>query len=321
MKRNLIFRIFGLVFWFGLLTMHAFPQATGKLTGQVTDKKSGEKLIGLTVKVNGTTMGASTNVEGRYTLSGLPPGDYRITLSYIGYHTKNITGIRVEAGQSTTVDAVMEDAGIQSLKEVVVTASVRRESLNGLYARQRNSSSISDGISADQIRRSADKNTSDVLKRVSGASIQDNKFVIVRGLADRYNTTTLNNAALPSSEPDRKAFSFDIVPSNLVDNVIINKTAQPDLPGDFSGGVVQIATKDFPEENFMSLSYGTTVNSQSSFSPMLSGPRGKYDWLGFGSGDRQLPPNFPSKKTYNSLDNPRKLALSRNFSNSWGITN
>ncbi|HEY0899178.1 MAG TPA: TonB-dependent receptor, partial [Sphingobacteriaceae bacterium] len=171
----------------------------------------------------------------------------------------------------------------------------------------------------DQIRRSPDKNTSEVLKRVSGTSIQDNKFVIVRGLADRYNTTTLNNSSLPSSEPDRKAFSFDIVPSNLVDNVIINKTAQPDLPGDFSGGVVQISTKDFPEENFLSLSYGTTVNSQSSFSPMMSGARGKYDWLGFGSAKRQLPDNFPSKTRYNNLNNSQKFALSQDFNNSWGI--
>ncbi len=319
LKRNVIFRIFGLGLGFGLLTMHAFPQATGKLTGQVTDRRSGETLIGLTVKITGTTTGASTDAVGRYTLSGLPPGEYGIILSYIGYQTKTITGIRVEAGQSTTVDVVMEEGG-KRLNEVVVTATARQESLNGLYARQKNSSSISDGISGDQIRRSTDKNTSEVLKRVSGTSIQDNKFVIVRGLADRYNATTLNNAALPSSEPDRKAFSFDIVPSSLVDNVIINKTAQPDLPGDFSGGVVQIATKDFPEENVMSLSYGTSVNSQSSFNPMLSGPRGKYDFLGFGSGDRQLPGSFPSKKAYNSLDDSRKFALSQEFNNSWGIS-
>lgn len=316
-----MFRLMGLVWGFAFLAINGFPQSAGKVTGQVTDKKTGETLIGLTVKITGTTLGASTNVEGRYTLSGLKPGTYGLTFTYIGYKTKEITGVMVEAGKPATVDVVMEEAGTQSLKEVVVTATVRQESLNGLYARQKNASSIGDGISADQIRRSPDKSASEVLKRVSGASIQDNKFVIVRGLADRYNTTTLNNATLPSSEPDRKAFSFDIVPSNLVDQVMINKTARPDLPGDFSGGVVQIATKDFPEEDFMSLSYGTTVNSQSSFNPMMSGPRGKYDWLGFGSGDRRLPATFPSKKTYNSLDNPRKFALSQDFNNSWGISN
>jgi hypothetical protein len=134
-KRNRIFRMFGLVLWFGLMSIHAFPQATGKLTGQVTDKKTGETLIGLTVRITGTAVGASTNVEGRYTLPGLAPGVYGITLSYIGYQSKNVTGIRIEAGKSTTVDVVMDEAGTQSLKEVVVTATVRQESLNGLYRR------------------------------------------------------------------------------------------------------------------------------------------------------------------------------------------
>ena len=318
-KKNLIFKSLGILLWLVLLVTAAFPQTTGKITGQVTDKKTGEPLIGLTVKILGSTQGASTNIEGRYTLPGLKPGAYTLTFSYIGYQTKNITDIEVVADKSTLSDVIMEEAETQKLKEVVVVATVRQESLNGLYAKQKNNSSISDGISADQIRRSPDKNTSEVLKRVSGTSIQDNKFVIVRGLADRYNTTTLNNSSLPSSEPDRKAFSFDIVPSNLVDNVIINKTAQPDLPGDFSGGVVQITTKDFPEENFLSLSYGTTVNSQSSFNPMMSGARGKYDWLGFGSSKRQLPENFPSKTRYNSLNNSQKFALSQNFNNSWGM--
>jgi outer membrane receptor protein involved in Fe transport len=144
----------------------------------------------------------------------------------------------------------MEETATQSLNEVVVTATYRQETVGALYAQQKNAISISSGIVADQIRRSPDRNTSEVLKRVSGTSIQDGKFIVIRGLSDRYNTALLNNAILPSSEPDRKAFSFDIVPSNLVDRIVISKTASPDLPGDFAGGVTQIITKDIPDRNF-----------------------------------------------------------------------
>ena len=130
---------------------------------------------------------------------------------------------------------------------------------------QKNSANVSDGISAETIKRTPDKNTSDVLKRISGASIQDNRFVIVRGLNDRYNTALLNGAPLPSSESDRKAFSFDIFPSNMIDNLVITKTASPDLPGDFAGGVIQINTKSVPEKDFQAISVGTGYNTITTF--------------------------------------------------------
>jgi len=126
---------------------------------------------------------------------------------------------------------------------------------------KKNSANVSDGISAETIKRTPDKNTSDVLKRISGASIQDNRFVIVRGLNDRYNAAFLNGAPLPSSESDRKAFSFDIFPSNMLDNLIITKTASPDLPGDFAGGVLQINTKSVPDKDFQTISIGTGYNT------------------------------------------------------------
>jgi hypothetical protein len=260
-KQIVIIRILSFSIFFSLISLTVFGQQSGKISGKVTDKKTGETLIGLTVKVEGTTNGVFTDVEGRYTLNNLKTGKQAIIFSYIGYKGKNITDVEVAEGKVTTLNVVMEEAGEQ-LAEVVITATARQESIGALYAQQKNSVTVSSGISSEQIRKSPDRNTSEVLKRVSGTSIQDNKFVIVRGLSDRYNSARLNNATLPSSEPDRKAFSFDIVPSNLVDNLIINKTASPDLPGDFSGGLVTINTKDFPDENFFnfSLGLGSTVS-------------------------------------------------------------
>ncbi|WP_069658157.1 TonB-dependent receptor [Arcticibacter eurypsychrophilus] len=321
MKNYFILKITGLLIF---LTLHLFTvsaQSVGKITGKVTDKKTGETLIGLTVKVQGAVKATSTDVEGRYTISGLAAGKYTLVFSYVGFSTKNVSDIIVRESQVTNADIVMEEAeGGQSLSEVVITATARQESVGALYAIQKASVRVSDGISAEQIRRSPDRNTSDVLKRVSGASIQDNKFIIIRGLSDRYNTTLLNNAPLPSSEPDRKAFSFDIIPANLVDQIVINKTAAADLPGDFAGGVIQIKTRDFPEKKIISLNYSTTYNTESTFKDFKGSERGKYDFLGFDDGTRKLPSSFPSNRTnYTNSSIDQRVAYSKAFKNTWAV--
>jgi len=293
-----------------------FGQATGKISGKVTDKKTGEALIGLTVKIASAGKGAATDVEGRYVIGGLATGRYSLELSYLGYPTKRISDIDVKAGAITNLDVIMEEATGQQLEQVVVNVSAKQESISGLYAQQKNSVSISSGIVAEQIRRSPDRNTSEVLKRVSGTSIQDGKFVIIRGLADRYNTALINNSILPSSEPDRRAFSFDIVPSNLIDKVIISKTASPDLPGDFAGGVTQIITKDIPDRNFFGIAITSGYNSQSTFKNFRSNGRNATDFLGFDDGSRKLPSAFPaSRQVYASAGIDKKVEYSKLLNN------
>lgn len=319
MKHNVILRILSFQILFLFSTLTANSQQTGRIAGKVSDTKTAETLIGLTIKIAGTTSGASTDVEGRYAFANLTPGKYSLIFSYIGYQTKNITDIEVLAGKTTNLDVIMEEAGSQALSEVVITATIRQESISGLYAQQKNSISISSGITSELIRRTPDRNTSEVLKRVSGASIQDNKFVIIRGLADRYNSSMLNNAVLPSSEPDRKAFSFDIIPANLIDRIVVNKTASADLPGDFAGGVVQVITRDVPEENFINASVSFGYNSQSTFKDFNSNARNKFDFLGFDDGTRKLPAGFPgSFQEYNPLSNSEKAKFSRQLNNSYG---
>ena len=302
-----------------MCTLSVLGQATGKISGRVTDKNTGETLLGLSVKVDGTTNGVMTDVEGRYILGGLKAGKNSVTFSYVGYKTKNITDVEVAQGQVTNLDVVMEEAGEQ-LAEVVITATARQESLNGLYAKQKNSVRVTDGISAESIRKSPDRNTGEVLKRVSGTTIQDNKFVVVRGLADRYNSASLDNGVLPSTEPNRKAFSFDIIPSNLIDNIIISKTATPDIAGDFAGGSVQIITKDIPDENFTSFGLGYSYNSQATFKNFQGSARTTTDYFGFDNGLRAIPNNFPStRKIVNNGVGPNKniaslRALPQDFS-------
>ena len=301
-----------------MISASVTAQDSGKISGSVSDKKSGETLIGVTVKIANQTIGASTDVEGRYLISGLAPGKYAVQASYIGYATTQLTEVEVRANAATTLNIQLAESNSQALSEVVITSRASKASVNTLYANQRTSVSLSSGISAELIKRSPDKNTSEVLKRVSGASIQDNKFIVVRGLSDRYNSAMLNNAVLPNTEVDKKAFSFDILPSNLIDAIVVNKTASADIPGDFAGGVVQVTTKDFPEYPFFNVALGTSYNTQSTFKDFVkSDGRGK-GMLGTYVKERNLPASFPSRADYLNLPVAEQAAASRSFANNWG---
>lgn len=280
---------------FVIIGTAAFAQGTGKISGTVTDKKTGETLIGVTVKLKGSSKGMATDVDGKYSITGLANGKYTVVFQYIGYTGKEISDVEVNGSKNTILSLILEESNSQNLNEVVIKGSFKKETVNALYAAQKNRAVISDGISSDLIKRSPDRSTGDVLKRVSGTTIQDNKFVIVRGLADRYNNATLDNSSLPSTEPNRKAFSFDIVPASLIDNIVVSKTATPDIAADFAGGSIKIITKDIPDNNFFEISLGGGYNSQSTFKDFYYGPRYTENYFGFDGGYRQLPvsKNFP----------------------------
>lgn len=269
-----------------LLAGFAYGQ-NGKIAGKISDKTYGDAVIGATVTIKGSTTGAATDVDGNFSIS-VPAGEYVVEIKYIGYQQKNIEGIVVKPGQTTNVSAILEESTSTQMSEVVITSRLERETVNALYIQQRNNVSLSSGISADIIQRSPDKNTGEVLKRVSGASIQDGKYVVIRGLNDRYNMAMVNNAVMPSTEPDRKAFSFDVIPSDVIDNIIINKTATPDMPGDFAGGVVKVLTKDVPERNFLNVSLGAGYNSQTTFKDFTTTPTNGAPYAAFPAQDHKL---------------------------------
>ncbi|WP_165929479.1 TonB-dependent receptor [Pseudocnuella soli] len=291
----------------------------GTLAGRILDGKTNTPMAGVTVTIAADKSKAS-DLEGRY-LFNLPAGTYSISFRSVGYNTKTISDVVVKANSTEELNIVMEQQA-QEMAGVVVTASSRRESVASMLTLQRNNAAISDGISIEAIRKSPDRNIGEVLKRVSGTSIQDDKFVVVRGLSDRYNVALINGALLPSTEPDRRAFSFDIVPSNLIDNILINKTASPDLPGDFSGGIVQVMTKDIPFRNFLNVQVGGSYNSISTGKRFDIGLLEATDYLGFDNGTRALPGKFPSRRRYLSYNADatadRRIAASRIMRNNYG---
>ncbi|MDO5036650.1 MAG: TonB-dependent receptor [Porphyromonas sp.] len=251
----------------------------GRITGTVLDDR-GETIPGATVKVvNGPAQGkgTTTSLDGEYRLE-LDPGVYTIEVSFIGFETKQITGIEVSMGASLPLDVVLGESS-ELLEEVVITASYNNASAEGLYARQKAMITMSDGLSASMIKRTSDNNIAQSLRRISGVTITGGKHVTVRGMSDRYNNVTLNGSSLPSTEANQRNFSFDIIPTGLVDNIIINKTFTPDLPGEFTGGLIEIKTLTVPESEFLNVSIGTGMNTLSTGKPFRLNNRYTSDWF------------------------------------------
>lgn len=301
-----------------ILIHHLSVAQSLKIGGRVIDAENGAPVPGATVLDRASKRGTSTDVDGKFFVEVGKDTKITLEISSLGFVTKTIDDISWEQNGSDLEIALSRETA--QLQQVTVKSSAAKESVSALFLVQKNSSSISDGISADVIRKSPDKNTGDVLKRVSGASVQENKFVIIRGLSERYNASLLNNSVLPSTEPDKKAFAFDIIPSSLVDHLVIYKSPTPDLPGDFAGGAVKITTKDYPSKKISDLSIATGYNSLTTFHNFYSGfPEDKFDWLGFFGHSRLIPNAYYSNKSqFINLTDEQKSFATKQFSNTYG---
>ena len=301
-----------------VFTKVVFSQ-NSSIKGKVIDEKTAETLPGSTVLIKGTTNGCSTDLDGVFSIGNIAPGTYSLECRSISYNIKTITDVVVKSGEPTIITITMQSVS-NDLGVIEVVATMSTETTGALLVMQKNSATVSDGVSSESIKRTPDKSTSDVLKRVSGASIQDNKFAIIRGLNDRYNAAYINGAPLPSSESDRKAFAFDIFPANMLDNLMIIKTATPDLPAEFAGGIIQINTKNIPDKNFQSLSLGGGFNTITTGKNQVYYKGGKTDWLGFDDGSRDLPKAIPSEEQF-PVNIHEQAALAKQTTVDWKLYN
>lgn len=288
------------------------------LTGKVINE-SNEPVSGVSVKIIGAGSGIITDIEGRYTFHLLSGKKYELEFSAVGYESKNITDVEVVTGQVNELNIVL-NVKSKELAGVVVTAkksSAKMETVASALQFQKNTNTVASVISAESIRRSPDKNTGEVLKRVPGVSLQEGRFVVVRGLADRYNQAVLNGILLTSTEPDRKAFSFDMFPAQIVDNIVINKAFVPEFPGEWAGGLIQINTKDVPAKDFFSIQAGTGFNTQTIGRDFYTVGGGKTDWLGVDDGYRSMPPSYIAKTQFDERSAADKTAIGKEMKHDW----
>lgn len=303
------------------ITLTGFSQKS-KVSGKVTNSRN-EGLAGVTIKISGDINGTTkTDIDGRFSIAVEAGKKFSIVLSYIGYKEKSVNDLSVaKSGAEEFVNVLLEESG-KALEAVTVKSTARSgsakgETIGALISFQKNTNTVASVISAEAIRRSPDKNTGEVLKRTPGASIQDGKFLIVRGLAERYNLAMLNGVQLGSTEPDRKAFSFDLIPSNMIDNIIINKAFVPELPGEWAGGLIQVNTRDIPSKNFFNIQVGTGVNLQTIGQDFKTYQGGKTDYLGIDDGTRSLPGSYTTKSAFDALTAQEKTNMGKQFGTNW----
>ncbi len=261
----------------------------GIIRGTVLEDSNGEPLFGVTVQINGTTTGAITDFEGKFDIS-IAPGSYELQASFVSFQTITISGLIVEAGEVTIIDQIRLKEDVELLNEVIVTAEVIKTTEAALLTVKRKSANLIDGISEASFKKIGDSDAADAVKRVTGVSIEGGKYVYVRGLGDRYTKTMLNGVDIPGLDPDRNSLQIDIFPTNIISNMLVMKTAVAELPADFTGGVVDIETKDFPDEKIFDVSMNLGCNPHMHFnSNNLTYEGGNIDFLGIDDGTRALP--------------------------------
>lgn len=281
MKKQILIAVFIIIGW-------GASAQTGFLKGVLYDGELNDVLPFANIIVDGSTKGATTDFEGKYTLE-LEPGIYQVNFSFVGYQSKKITDIVINANQETIVNVTLESAA-SNLEEVVITTSARRNSEQAVLNLQKKSINTFDGLSLEAVKKTGASNVASAVKSVPGVSIQSGKFVYVRGLGDRYTKSTLNGIDVPGLDPDKNNVQLDIFPTSLIENIKVFKTLTADLPADFTGGVVDIVTKDFSSREQYNISVGVGLNPSMHFNDdYISQQSSGTDFLGLDDGLRDDP--------------------------------
>ena len=315
--KNLIFLIIVslLLALFNLVaapSANAADEAFGKISGQVINKENGQPLLGATISVQGTILGAIADLDGNYRINKVPAGTYSLAVTSVGFAKVIITEVTVKVNESTPLNFVLEPQVIET-EGVVVEAKAENNTQAILLQQRKNSNTVSDGISAQEFSRAGSGDAAEAMTKVTGASVVGGKFVLIRGLGDRYTNTQLNGSTLPTPDPDKQAVPMDLIPTGLLDNIIVEKSFTPDKSGDFAGGSVNLNTKDYPEIRSLTFSTSTGSNSQAKYgTEMLTQGGGTKDWLGYDDGQRGIPQiildnpdlqeNIPSSTTIRILE-------------------
>ena len=262
---------------------------TGIVRGSVIDADNGESLIGVTILLKGTSIGTITDLDGKFFLS-VDTGIYNIQISYVSYQTQILEDVKIKLNGLILLNNILLQPSNLELDAVIVKADMIRDNESSMMLVKQRSAAMIDGISSDRMALIGDANAVEAAKRVTGVSVEGGKYVYVRGLGDRYSKTTLNGMEIPGLDPDRNSLQMDIFPTSLMNNITISKNFTPDMPADFTGGLMNLETKDFPDDRILSFSASLGYNPSMHFnSDYLKYQGGSTDFLGFDDGTRALP--------------------------------
>lgn len=288
----------------------------GRLVGRVVDAAQGAPIAGAEVTVVGGIAAAVTALDGRYSISSLPAGTLAIRVRMIGYASKVVSGIIIPAGAAAAQDVSL-DASVVQLEEITVTSEAERGSVSRAIDEQRSAVGIVNSVSAEQISNSPDGDAGQAVQRVSGVTVQDGRSVFVRGLGERYTTTSLNGSRIPSPDPEKKVVPLDLFPSGLLEGITTAKTFTPDRWGDFSGAQVDLKTREFPTRRMLSFSTSVGINTAVTGKDIVRAPTTGSEWLGFAGSERELPAPLEGVTSLAGRSDAEINTMIASFRNAW----
>jgi hypothetical protein len=303
-----------------LLAAFALPASAqtppGRIVGRVLDAASGQPIPGARVALLATTMAVRSDPTGRYTLLQVPAGTHAVSVRTIGYAEKTVRGVLVEPNAVVALNISLAVAAVE-MAGIEVTADAARGSVAHALVEQRAAIPIVTTVPAEVIRRSPDSDAGQAVQRVSGVTVQDGKYVFVRGLGERYTTTSLNNARIPSPEPERRVVPLDLFPSSLLQSIVTSKTFTPEQPGDFTGAQVDLRTREFPTTRTFSVSTSVGVNDAATGRDVLAAPRLGPEWFGYAGAARALPAAARAAGDLSGLPQDAVNNVITSFRNAW----
>jgi TonB-dependent receptor len=254
--------------------------------GKVYDKTNAEELIGASVYLLNSSTGTITDFNGSYELNEIPKGQQKIICQYISYQNDTL---EINISEDVAFNFQLLEETI-TLGSIDLITKVNRKEESYVVNLQKKSAGMLNTLSKKQMSITGSSNAADAVKNVSGVNVQGGKYVYVRGLSDRYSLVTLNGIALPSLDPNKNSVQMDLIPSNVIDNILVFKTFTPDLPGNFTGGLVDVNTSDFPDSLELNFNYSTGYRSLSNLNSNFTGQKSSStDWLGYDDGSRDRP--------------------------------
>lgn len=298
------------------ISLASFAQKAA-LKGKIIDEKTGEAIPGVTVYLLGTTIGSVTDFDGNYLITNINPGTYTIQFSFVSYDTQKKENIVLKAGQTLSIDVRLKEASVE-IEDISVKAKRIENTDAAVITLQRKSAVLANGVSASEMAQTGASNAAGALRKVNGVSVQGGKYVYVRGLSDRYSKTVLNGADIPGLDPERNTVQMDLFPTNILDNIMVYKSFSPDLPADFTGGFIDIKTKNFPDQFTFSFSAKMGYNPQANLnSNFLSYQGGKTDFLGLDDGTRALPDKAAGYIPGRYENNEQLNQIGKSFNKIW----
>ncbi len=294
----------------------------GQVVGQIKDVETGQGVVGARVFISGVALEAETDAEGRFSLEVLP-GEYSMSVIHADYSTQTLDRLTVASNEQTQADMELSPAGIE-LADFVVTAPYIEGSIASVVSQQRETSEVTEVIGAEQMSRSGDSDAADALRRVSGLTLDQGKFVVIRGQPSRYTSTTWNGSPLPSPDPIRRIVPLDLFPTGVLSGVEVQKSYSADRQGEFGAGLIDLQTKSVPKSPFASFSVDTGYNTQSTGKDGFSSEGGARDFLGIDDGTRALPESVDAaisggSSTLDDLSREERKELGADFSNNYEI--